>query len=261
VDVPVPGMVMMHDTGLTASYVVIYDLPDTVDFEMVERGMRFPFAWNRDYAPRIGLLPRDGAAVDIVWCEVEPSFVFHPMNAWEDAAGNVVLDVCRYPRMFDRDAQDPVGDGTATLDRWTINPATRRVRRECVHDRGVEFPRCAPAVSGKPYRYGYTVAVEGTGFPAINKHDMTTGQCTRHDLGPGRHAAEPFFVPRRGAAAEDDGYLLAYVYDAAREASELAIFDARDMSRPPLGRVLLPARVPFGFHGAWVADDWDGPSA
>jgi carotenoid cleavage dioxygenase len=260
VNVPVPGMVMVHDTSLTANYVVIYDLPVTVNFELIERGMRFPFAWNRDYAPRLGLLPRSGGAEDVIWCEVGPCYVFHPMNAYEDEAGNVVLDVCRYRRMFDMDAQGPFGDDIATLDRWTVNPTTRKVSEQRIDDRGLEFPRCHPSFSGKPYRYGYSVATTGDAFPAINKHDLVSGACCRHDLGPGRHGAEPYFVPRPGASDEDDGYLMSYVYDQGRDASELVILDARDPARDPLARVMLPGRVPYGFHGAWVPDQWDGPS-
>lgn len=261
VDVPLPGMVMLHDSGLTANYVLVYDLPVTVSGELLERGMRFPFAWNPDYAPRLGLLPRSGGAADIIWCDLAPCYVFHPMNAYEDEHGNVVVDVCRYERMFDVDVQDPFGDGVARLDRWIVNPTTRQVSETCIDERGVEFPRCHPGLNGKPYRYGYSVAVEGAGFPAINKHDLHTGWCVRHELGPGRHAAEPYFVPREHAAGEDDGYLMAYVYDAQRAASELLILDAANVAGKPLAQVLLPARVPYGFHGAWLADGCDGPSA
>jgi carotenoid cleavage dioxygenase len=161
--------------------------------------------------------------------------------------------------MFDLDEQGPFGDHIATLDRWTVNPRTRQVAETRIDDRGLEFPRCHPALSGKPYRYGYSVATTGDAFPAINKHDLVTGECSRHDLGPGRHGAEPYFVPR-SADSEDDGYLMSYVFDASRGASELLILDARDLQRDPLARVLLPARVPYGFHGAWVPDGWDGPS-
>jgi carotenoid cleavage dioxygenase len=60
--------------------------------------------------------------------------------------------------------------------------------------------------------------------------------------------------------AEDDGFLMTFVYDGERNASELLVLDAQDLSASPLARVLLPARVPFGFHGSWVPDGWDGPS-
>jgi carotenoid cleavage dioxygenase len=260
VDVPVPGMTMIHDTSLTANYVVIYDLPVTISLELLGRGMRFPFAWNPEYVPRIGLLPRTGGAGDIVWCEVAPCYVFHPMNAYEDAAGNVVLDVCRYERMFQRDLQGPLGDSLATLDRWTVDPRTRKVSESRIDERPQEFPRCRSDLTGKPYRYGYSVAVDESGFPGINKVDLASGAVTRVALGPGRHAGEPFFVPRAGGTAEDDGYLLAYVYDAGRDASELVVLDARAPAQAPIARVLLPARVPYGFHGAWIPDGSDGPS-
>ena len=47
---------------------------------------------------------------------------------------------------------------------------------------------------------------------------------------------------------------MTYVYDEARNASELIILDALDMSRPALAQIQLPVRVPFGFHGSWIAD-------
>jgi carotenoid cleavage dioxygenase len=98
------------------------------------------------------------------------------------------------------------------------------------------------------------------GFPGILKHDMVTGMKSRHGLGVGRHGSEPCFVPREGATAEDDGYLMTFVYDATRCASELLVLDASDLSASPLARVMLPARVPYGFHGSWVPDDQCGPA-
>ena len=260
VDVPLPDMVMIHDMSLTEHYVIVYDLPVTLSAELMERGMRFPFAWNADHEARVGLLPRDGGAEDMIWCTVNPCFVFHPMNAYEDPDGNVVVDVCRYARMFERDHYGPFGDSLATLDRWTINPRTRKVREERIDEAAQEFPRCHPSLNSKPYRYGYSVGMDGTGFPKINKHDLRTGTRTQFDLGAGRHSAEPYFVPRQGGTGEDDGYLVTYVYDEGRGKSELVVLDAHDLSSPALARVLLPARVPYGFHGSWVPDDWDGPS-
>ncbi|HEY5647645.1 MAG TPA: carotenoid oxygenase family protein [Pseudomonadales bacterium] len=267
-DVPVPGMVMMHDMSLTERYVVIYDLPVTVSGELINQGMRFPFAWNAEYEPRVGLLPRDGTAADIVWITVPPCYVFHPMNAYDDEDGSVVVDVCRYEKMFVQDHSGPFRDSLATLTRWRLNPASRRVSETVIDERAQEFPRCHPARSSKPYRYGYAVAVAGGGseFPAIYKHDLHTGERAVFDLGPGRHSGEPYFVPRQGgtatggASSEDDGYLISFVYDSARDASELVVLDARDAGRAPLARVMLPARVPYGFHGSWVPDGWDGPS-
>ena len=253
-DIAMPGMSMIHDMSITRNYVVIYDFPVTLSFMALATGSGFPFRWNPEHEARVGLLPRNGGAEDIIWSPVSQSYAYHPMNAYENEDGNVVIDICRYDRMFDGDTHGPFGDSTPKLDRWEVNPVLRKVSETRVDDRDQEFPRCHPDLNGKPYRYGYTVAAEGTSFPRIFKQDMQTGASSTYEFGPGRHGAEPYFIPRESAASEDDGYLMTYVYDESRKASELVILDARDLARPALAQIQLPVRVPYGFHGSWIAD-------
>jgi len=253
-DIAMPGMSMIHDMSITRNYVVIYDFPVTLSFMALATGSGFPFRWNPEHEARVGLLPRNGGAEDIIWSPVSQSYAYHPMNAYENEDGNVVIDICRYDRMFDGDTHGPFGDSTPKLDRWEVNPVLRKVSETRVDDRDQEFPRCHPDLNGKPYRYGYTVAAEGTSFPRIFKQDMQTGASSIYEFGPGRHGAEPYFIPRESAASEDDGYLMTYVYDESRKASELVILDALDLARPALAQIQLPVRVPYGFHGSWIAD-------
>jgi len=165
----------VHDVSLTPNYVVVYDLPVTINLEMAMAGSNFPFAWNNDYQPRVGLLPRNGEAKDIIWVEVGACYVFHPMNAFEDAEGCVVIDVCRYQRMFERDHTGPSATRSRRSIAGTINPRTRRASEQRIDDRAQEFPRFNPSRSSKSYRFGYSVAVVGNGFPSILKHDLQTG--------------------------------------------------------------------------------------
>ena len=74
------------------------------------------------------------------------------------------------------------------------------------------------------------------------------------ELGEGREGSEAVFVKNPEGNSEDDGWLLAYVYDKSTDRSEVLILDAKTMSPDPVARVMLPARVPMGFHGSWVAD-------
>ena len=260
-EIPMNGMPMIHDMSLTENYAVIFDLPVTLSFMALGTGASFPFRWDDEHEPRIGLLPRGGDAAQTIWCPITPNYAYHPMNAYEDQDGNVVIDICRYERMFDQDTRGPFGDSLPRFDRWTINPNTRKVSEETIDERSQEFPRCHPALNGKPYQYGYCVAVERFVFPSIYKHDLHAGTTVEFDLGPGRHSAEPVFIPRVGSSAEDDGYVMTFVYDSAKNASDLIILDAQDLSRPPLAAVHLPNRVPFGFHGNWVADSQTPPTA
>ncbi len=57
-------------------------------------------------------------------------------------------------------------------------------------------------------------------------------------------------VPSSPDAAEDDGVLMGFVYDRARDASDLVVLDAGTMD--DVASVHLPVRVPYGFHGNWV---------
>jgi 8'-apo-carotenoid 13,14-cleaving dioxygenase len=254
VDIPLPGMTMLHDMSITQRYAVVYDLPVTIDPAVAGRS-RFPFRWNPGHGARVGLLPREGTASEIVWCEVGPCYVYHALNAYDADDGTVVVDVCRYQRMFDRDVLGPAGDVLPTLDRWVLDPVRRTVSETRIDDRPQEFPRVRADREGLPHRFGYAAGV-GAGFTpgATFKHDLVAGTTAAHDHGPGRGSAEPVFVARPGAAAEDDGWLLSYVHDSTRGASELVVLDARDLSEPPVARVPLPQRVPFGFHGDFVPD-------
>jgi carotenoid cleavage dioxygenase-like enzyme len=87
---------------------------------------------------------------------------------------------------------------------------------------------------------------------AILKYDRTTGERTEIDLGRGCIPGEPVFVPADGATSEDDGYLMTFVYDASSDASRLVVMDAATMDDTPIASIELP-RIPFGFHGSWVA--------
>ena len=58
-------------------------------------------------------------------------------------------------------------------------------------------------------------------------------------------------MPRVPNAAEGDGWLLSVVYRAQTDTSDLAVFDAQDVAKGPIGVASLPRRVPFGFHGNW----------
>ena len=88
---------------------------------------------------------------------------------------------------------------------------------------------------------------------AVRKYDLERGGVTERRFGAGNGVGEPLFVPRTASAGEDDGWVLVLVYDAARDTSDFWILDAQDVAGEPVARVTLPHRVPYGFHGNWVA--------
>lgn len=264
VPITLPTVPMIHDMALTQAYAVIMDLPVALDIEMAIGGSSFPFRWYDEYDARLGLLPR--AATDeseIVWCEIDPCFAFHPLNSYDLPDGRLVIDICRYDKMFDADRYGPFRDSLAQLERWTVDPMARRVAREVLDERWQEFPRVAGSVLNQQHRYGYTTAIENEDdsfrFGNTYKFDLEAGTSQEFDHGPGRGAGEPVFVSRSGAEAEDDGWILTVVHDQTRDGSDLVILDAGDLTEPEVARIQLPGRVPNGFHGNWVRDNVTPP--
>jgi carotenoid cleavage dioxygenase len=252
--IEVPGPTMLHDFAITDRHVIFMDLPVVFDLELAMAGV-FPYRWSDDYGARVGVMPRGGGAPDVRWSTVEPCYVFHPLNAFEEA-GRVVLDVVRYDELW---RKDNPGFPAAHLHRWRVDPEAGRVSEEQLDDRAVEFPRCDDRRIGLGHRYGYAVYTErgadANAGTALIKYDLRGGAHAVHDFGSGRVPAEGVFVPASDTAAEDEGFILSYVYDAARDASDLVILDAARFAAPPVATIGLPQRVPYGFHGSWMPDE------
>ncbi|MEL7155420.1 MAG: carotenoid oxygenase family protein [Actinomycetota bacterium] len=264
--ITLPTVPMIHDMALTQTYAVIMDLPVALDVEMALGGSNFPFRWYDDYDARLGLLPRSATdESEIVWCEIDPCFAFHPLNSYDLPDGRVVIDICRYDKIFDADRHGPFRDADPLLERWTVDPVARRVSRDVIDERSQEFPRVAGSVLNQPHRYGYTTSVvreaDHVDFGNTLKFDLTAGTSQEFDHGPGRGAGEPVFVSRAGAETEDDGWILTVVHDRTRDGSDLVILEARDLGEPEVARITLPGRVPNGFHGNWVRDSVTPPPA
>jgi carotenoid cleavage dioxygenase-like enzyme len=89
---------------------------------------------------------------------------------------------------------------------------------------------------------------------ALLKHDLAHGTTEAHEFGRDATAGEAVFAPADPAAEEDDGYVMAFVHNPDRGAADLVILAAQDFTGEPVARVHLPARIPLGFHGSWIAD-------
>jgi carotenoid cleavage dioxygenase-like enzyme len=214
------------------------------------------------------LLSRDGSSAEVRWLEVEPCWVFHTLNAYDEAGGRVVVDVVRYEGAYDVSRMS--GDGPIALDRWTLDPAAGRLTRRGLDDRLQEFPRVDERVISRPHRYGYSAVIGEVSRATISlsgdfadqafgnallKHDLERGTTQAREFGRDATAGEAVFVPATPDAAEDDGYVMAFVHNPDRGAADLMILAAQDFGGDPVARVHLPARVPLGFHGSWIPDE------
>jgi carotenoid cleavage dioxygenase len=241
-EVPVSGPSLMHDFAITPSYALFFDSPARMTADW---GRGFPFQWDPGHDARVGVVPRAGG--EPRWFSVSSGHLGHTANALE-RDGKIWLDGVRYTSL----------DGAPQLHRWELDLAAGAARERPLDARPMEFPRIDDRRIGLDYRYAYLVeprdVVDQVPQSALlRKCDVMTGTSTAHDFGARQVPSECVFVPSGQDAAEDDGWLLSFVHDGARGGSDLVVLSARDLEGPPLARVQLPERVPFGFHGSWIS--------
>lgn len=252
VDITIRHGPMIHDCALTKRFAIIFDLPVTFSLWAAITGHPFPYRWKPSHAARIGLLPREGETHDIIWCSIDPCYVFHAVNSYDTPNGGLILDVIVHDQMFSRIKAGPDSQRCA-FERWVVDPVTRKVERIVVDPTPQEFPRADEQRLGQPYRYAYTMEMTGWFLGAgLFKHDMQERTRQFHDFGPNRHPCEFMFVPAHPGAEEDEGWLFGFVIDANERTTDLVILDARKFEAAPVASIRIPHVIPPGFHGNWL---------
>lgn len=89
---------------------------------------------------------------------------------------------------------------------------------------------------------------------AILKIDLDSGERQLWSAAPRGFTGEPIFVPRPNSQTEDDGWLLALVYDAAHDRSDVVILDAQDLHKGAIARLHLQHHIPYGLHGSFTPE-------
>lgn len=243
--VDVGALTMMHDFAMTAEHVIFMDLPVVFDIDIAAKGEgegEMPYRWSDEYGARFGVLRRDDPFGEMRWFDIDPCYVFHVANAF-DNANTIVLQAVRYPELWRNDGGFAE---QAVMWEWRIDLDRAVVSERQIDDRAVEFPRIDDRLAGLPARYAVSV-----GQTELVRHDLGTGSAVVHSFGTSV-SGEAVFVPGPGPADESNGWYISYVYDPTRDGSEMVILDASDFAGDPVATVMLPQRVPFGFHGNWI---------
>ena len=139
-----------------------------------------------------------------------------------------------------------------------------RWKRNRYDRHNIEFVRVREDRVGLKNRFGFGglqhIADGGPKFYGIVKVDMLGHDDAKEIFfQPNRIGGEMIFVPRRGDSDldrdGDDGYIMGFLYDELYGRSELVIYDAKTMSQDPVATILIPQRVPYGFHATWLSEE------
>ena len=267
VSIPVQHGPMMHDCNMTQSQMVIFDLPITFSLKNIMKGADFPYIWNDKHEPRIGLLPKTGEAQDIQWFKIDPCFVFHSCNAYDLENGDVIVDASVHEKTFANTIQGPADEQNIRFERWHLDRKAGELKRTVISNIPQEFARFDERLTGKPYRYAYTLTLGEENKPGsptdispnyLLRHDLKTGETLKHFYGEGYATGEVIFIPKSKESAEDEGWLISYVHsiDANHQKiTKVVILDAKNIESDPQATIELPVHVPLGFHSNWVNQD------
>ncbi|KAJ4756163.1 9-cis-epoxycarotenoid dioxygenase 1 [Rhynchospora pubera] len=253
----------MHDFAITENYAVFGDIQVVMKPMDMVFGNRAPVGSDQGKVPRLGVLPRYATnESEIRWFDVPGFNMMHSVNAWEEESANgekyLVLvgpNVLSIEHML-----DDLNLVHSNVEMVRINLNTGVVSRKPLSAANLDFPVIHPGYVGRKNRYAYLASMANpmpkvSGVVKLDFSRIDTGNCVvaSRDFGPRCYGGEPFFVPNDGSEEEDDGYLVSYVHNEETDESTFVVMDARSPTLEIVAEVLLPDRVPYGFHGLFVS--------
>ncbi|HAA16623.1 MAG TPA: beta-carotene 15,15'-monooxygenase [Cytophagales bacterium] len=249
----------MHSLGMTENYVIVTAFPlvtQALKFRFTLKAFIEKYTWEPDRETIIYLIDKHTGEVKTY--ATEAFFAFHHVNAFEED-GKVIFDLLAYKnaqviydlyleKLRSGDLEIVAGH----LWRFELELSKGSVTRKVISESWMELPQINYGrVNGKPYQFMYSAGstTPSAFLDVIHKADVTTGQVWTW-IEEGCHPAEPIFIEKPGATAEDEGVLLSIVLDTRRQCSFLLVLDAQTLEEKARARV--PHPINFGFHGTFL---------
>ncbi|KAL8521451.1 hypothetical protein ACS0TY_011826 [Phlomoides rotata] len=251
----------IHDFAITKRFIVFQDIQiDVRPIEMIMKGIT-PVVYDRRKTPRIGILRRDAEdETRLCWIDAPGLNMLHVINAWEEDCGDKLVIVA--PNLVSIECGlSSLNLVYSIIEKIILDVKEKKVvSRQQLCNMNVEFGVINQTYIGKTNKYVYAAVIDeipkATG---VVKLDLSAGcEVGRRMYGEGCYGGEPYFVarePHNPAAAEDDGYVIVYVQDENKEESWFLVMNAKSTTLDIVAKVRLPGRVPYGFHGLFVAQN------
>ncbi|KAB1204360.1 hypothetical protein CJ030_MR8G014189 [Morella rubra] len=268
---PAPGWV--HSFPVTEHYVVVPEMPlryCAQNLLKAEPTPLYKFQWHPDSKAFVHVMCK--ASGKIVASVEVPLFVtFHFINAYEEEdedgrvtaiiahccehnADTTILEKLKLQNLRSFSGEDVLPD--ARVGRFIIpldgSPYGKldAALDPDEHGRGVDMCSINPNYLGRKYRYAYACgAHRPCNFPnTLTKIDLVEKKA-KNWYEEGAVPSEPFFVPRPGAAEEDDGVVISMISQKNGGGYAL-LLDGSTFEE--IARANFPYGLPYGLHGCWV---------
>ncbi|KAL5272514.1 hypothetical protein ACHWQZ_G000650 [Mnemiopsis leidyi] len=175
-----------------------------------------------------------------------------------DLSRSCLFDVMNIPYIKDPGYLYSFIPWNTTLRRYILNVNTTEYTIEDLPrtweplDSLIDFPFINPAYWGRDYCYCYFQQWQlSTNNMDLMKYDVCkNSSISWHE--DNKHVMEPVFVANTKPTSEDDGVVMAPVYDSKDGSTELIVWDAKDLK--VLARYDNLVKVPYTIHGLWFND-------
>ncbi len=242
---------MLHDFLVTQNHVLLI-LPS-----IKQNG------GNQGYFAQLGFAPEQPLEVLVLdkthmavqrRYELDPAFVFHFGNAWEDNQGNIRMDASLYPHLDVLHKLSDLMAGELPKEETNAQPTLITLYKNGKVDTQAfkivsEFPRVLPQTTGHKNQHLYFLSSgqNAVWHDTICQLNVDNGKLNQFQFGDDFIVEE--HVPFSPSGKENKAYLIGTALHVPTKRSCLNVFDANALQNGPVCRAWLPYYLPLGFHG------------
>lgn len=256
--VPLPRASYMHDFTATDRHVILVLQPWV--FATHAMPVTAGLAWRPEMGTQVLVLDKDDLSKRRLY-ELPGFFHFHLGDAWAERDGTIRFDVAASgdPRFAVDGARVLVdGHGVVPGDPAKLALITLRPdgRADMTYSDVVgEFPKADPRRAGLKRSLTAHTSGESRGRPlptGLAVHDWDSGRSHAFEFGVHQVVEEAVFVPKPGATAERDAWLVGPSVNLKDGRTELHVFDVARIEDGPVATWQADVALPAGFHGVWA---------
>ena len=251
---PLPGPCSIHDFALSGQHAIFHVSPYHLDMDRLVAGSAIldSLRWSPEQGSELRIIARE-TGDEIASIPVGERYCLHTINAFE-VGDRLVVDLLE----LDRPVYDEYRVPNLFVDVAAGRPVRRVIdlaggslveSREIPYQRAPDFAAIDPRRYGLPYEDFWMLGISRTGrrgrkFFDELVHARWNGPLDVWHAPPGVYlAGEPAFA--------EGGAILCPLYDAVKDQSAFAIFDAGDVARGPLATLHVEAPIHLAFHGVF----------